>query len=594
MNLSALQFKLNKVWGMYKQYGFRYAFVFLIEKTKKGWRNRNIGRTFYQSTVLSAQQIAEAKRTIEGFTSKPLISILMPVYNVDAIWLEKAIESVIRQIYPHWELCIADDGSTQPHVKSILAKYAGLDRRIKVVYRTESGNISEATNSALSIATGSYIGLLDNDDELSNNALYENAKRINADPSVDWLYSDEDKIDERNNHFNFDLKPAWSPELLFSYMYTCHFTVYRTSLVIKVGGFRKTYDGSQDYDLALRISAATHNIQHIPKVLYHWRTIAQSTASNPLAKKYAYEAGRKALEEHLNAIGQPAKVSVTERFGVYKTTFNIQDNPMVSIVIPSAGKYSNIRGRELNLLENCIDRVRSISTYQNIEFIVVDGNDVAYSVKEKLIQSGVQWVSCAQPFNFSERINLGVKQASGAYVLLLNDDTEPIESDWIEQLLGLAQQSQIGAVGAKLITAQHQIQHAGIVLYEGSPLHVSYGKPDVGQGYLNAYVANRNFLAVTAACLMVSKRKYDEIFGMDETFPVNFNDVDFCLKLHEKGYRNVFAAEAKLYHYESVTRKIGYKPQELVRFVKKWGHYAPALKDPYFNENLAAYPSLSS
>jgi glycosyltransferase involved in cell wall biosynthesis len=337
MDVSAFRFKLNKILSMYRQYGLRYAFTFINEKIKKKWRNRNIGATFYQSTLLSAQQITDSKKTIEEFSYKPVFSILMPVYNVEAQWLEKAIESVMQQIYPYWELCIADDASTQTHIKPILQKYAALDTRIKVVYRDQSGNISEATNSALSIATGEFIALLDNDDELANNALYENARCINKDPRIDWLYSDEDKIDERNNHFNFDLKPDWSPELLHAYMYTCHFTVYRTNLVRQLGGFNKKYDGSQDYDLALHMSGITKNICHIPKVLYHWRTIAQSTAANPLAKKYAYEAGQKALEHHLNVHGEKAKVEMTEAFGVYKVCYEIKENPLVSIVIPSAG-----------------------------------------------------------------------------------------------------------------------------------------------------------------------------------------------------------------------------------------------------------------
>lgn len=577
---------------MYKQYGLRYAFVFISEKAKKKWRSRNIGSTFYQSTLYTDAQIAEAKAAIARFEHKPVFSVLMPVYNVEARWLEKAIESVRHQLYPHWELCIADDASTQPHIQPILHKYAALDSRIKVIYRTVSGNISEATNSALTLATGEYIALLDNDDELAKHALYENVYCINTDPSIDWLYSDEDKIDERNQHFNFDLKPGWSPELLKAYMYTCHFSVYRTDIVKQLGGFRKEFDGSQDYDLALRISELTQRIKHIPKVLYHWRTIAQSTASNPMAKIYAYEAGRKALETHLTTIGHKANVEITESFGVYKTRFEINGNPLVSIVIPTAGKSATVNGQEVCLLVNAIQKTREQSLYKNIEWVVVDGNDVDKTVKENLVQSGVKWVGCEHAFNFSERINLGVKASTGKYVLLLNDDTEPIAPDWIEQLLGYAQQDDIGAVGAKLITAQHQIQHAGIVLFEGSPMHVSYGKPDVGQGYLNAYVASRNFLAVTAACVMVSRQKYDEVAGMDESFPVNFNDVDFCLKLHEKGYRNVYAANAFLYHYESVSRKIGYTAQELTRFVKKWEHYPPAQNDPYFHTNLATYPTL--
>jgi GT2 family glycosyltransferase len=442
----------------------------------------------------------------------------------------------------------------------------------------------------LELAKGEYVVLLDNDDELASNALYENAKLINTYPDADWIYSDENKIDEKNNHFNYDFKPDWSPELLRAYMYTCHLSVYRTSLVRSIGGFRSAFDGAQDYDLALRMMDVTPNIYHIPKVLYHWRTIAGSTALNPNAKKHAYEAGRKALEESLQINYSGVNVEMTDAFGVYKVTGIISEYPTVSIIIPSAGKSVLLRGKQTCLLENCVQSILERSSYPNLEIVVVDGKDIQEDVRTRLIQRGVKWVSCERPFNFSERINAGVKASTGSFVLLLNDDTEVVNSDWVEQMMWFAQQEDVGSVGVKLVTEQHKIQHIGIVLYEGSPEHICYGQPDVGQGYLNTFVANRNYLAVTAACLLVSREKYDQVNGLDESFPVNYNDVDFCLKLHERGYRNVLVAQTKLYHYESISRTIGYKSRELEQFLRKWEHYPAAQNDPYYNPNLSANP----
>lgn len=592
MDVNILRFKLNKLIGIYQKQGVRYAFTFLWGKLKKKINNKLFYKSFGEANAFTEADRKKALADILTFTHKPVFSIIMPVYNVDEIWLVKAIESVQNQVYPDWELCMADDASPKPHIKPLLQKYAAADPRIKVIYREQSGNISAASNSALTLATGQYIALLDNDDEITPNALYENAKLINAHPDADIVYSDEDKIDDQNNHFDAWFKPDWSPEYLLSHMYVCHFSVYRKSLVDAVGGFRSSLDGAQDYDLCLRVSQQTQAIYHIPKILYHWRTIASSTASNPLAKEYAYEAGRKAVEQHLIKTQGAGSVSFTDYYGVYKVNHVLQGNPLVSIVIPSAGKSANIRGKRFCLLENCLNSINQKSTYKNIELIVVDGNDINETIIYNGQKQGATFVHCADAFNFSQRINLGVQASKGEYVLMLNDDIEIITPDWIEQLLGFAQQQQIGAVGAKLLTEDELVQHAGIILVDGSPGHIYYAIPNVGQGYFNALCSYKNYLAVTGACLMLSRAKFDEVNCMDEYFPVNYNDVDFCLKLHEKGYRNVYSSHVVLYHYESVSRGKGFKVEELQKFVAKWEHYQPAQVDPYYNPTLIKYPAL--
>lgn len=592
MNLEIIRFKLLKLSEVYKRQGLSASIYFLWSKLKKKIQHRLFYKTLQQTNSLSEAQQKKIKQEIEQFKLKPLISVIMPVHNVDEKWLVKAIESITNQFYPYWELCIANDASTKEHIKPLLEKYATSDARIKVIHRAESGNISAASNSAIELATGSHIALLDNDDEYTLDALYEIAKVINQYPDAGIIYSDEDKIDEKDKPFDPWFKPDWSPEYLLTHMYVCHLGVYKTDLVRSVGGFRSEFDGAQDYDLCLRVSEKTNSIHHIPKILYHWRTIATSTAGNPNAKPHAYEAGRKTVEEHLHRKYGQGSVALTPYHGVYKTTLPIINSPLVSIIIPSAGKHATINGKEMCLLVNCIKNIREKSTYKNIEIIVVDGLDISSEIINECAKYDVQFLHCTQPFNFSQRINIGTDKAKGDYFLLLNDDTEVITPDWIEQLLMFAQQKEIGAVGAKLITEKNQVQHAGVILIEGSPGHIYYGIPDVGQGYFNALCGYRNYLAVTGACLMVSKQKFYAAGKLDEYFPVNYNDVDFCLALHKQGLRNVFSAHVVLYHYESVSRGKGYKAEELAKFIVKWENYRPAIHDPYYNPTFIQYPQI--
>jgi O-antigen biosynthesis protein len=581
--------KIQKLLRIYRRRGTLGLLNFLYQITKSRLKNKIAYQKWIKKNTLTEQDITSACHQIEQWQLRPKFSIIMPVYNVEAKWLTKAIESVRNQIYSNWELCIADDASTYPHIRSILTDYSKLDPRIKVIFRTENGHISTASNSALEVVTGEYIALLDHDDELSIDALFENAKLINQYPEADFIYSDEDKIDENSSRFSPYFKPDWSPEYFYSCMYTCHLGVYRTSIIREIGGFRSEYNGSQDYDLVLRVVEKTKNIYHIPKILYHWRSISASAASGSQAKPWAYTAGKKALESMLERSLYSGRVEETINPGIYRVRRDIIGNPLVSIIIPSAGTTIKTPSGSLCLLANCLRSIQQVSSYRNFEIIVVDGYDIPKETLEKIAAGNVELVRCAEPFNFSMRINKGAAQAKGEFLLLLNDDTEVITPDWLESMLELAQQIEIGVVGAKLLFPDGKIQHTGVLILEGNPCHAFYGCDNEASGYYCSNIVNRNYLAVTAACLMMRKELFQQLEGMDEHFPLNYNDVDLCLKAHQAGYRNVVTPYAQLIHYESASRQKGLRPGEWHLLNNKWKNYFEYLKtDPYYNINLSS------
>jgi glycosyltransferase involved in cell wall biosynthesis len=588
MKLSAITKKLKKLNRVWQERGAKGLLLFVRQSLKSKWLKRLDYQKWIAKNTLSDLDIREARKQIAKWRFCPKFSVIMPVYNVEAKWLETAIESVRNQIYLNWELCIADDASSKPHIRSILTRYSQLDPRIKVVFRTENGNISVASNSALELATGDYIAFLDHDDELAIDALFENAKLINQHPEADFIYSDEDKIDTKGKRLDPFFKPDWSPEYFHACMYTCHLGVYRTTLIREIGGFRNDYNGSQDYDLGLRIVEKTKNIYHIPKILYHWRIIPASAASGEKAKPWAYIAACKALEGMLERSPYPGRVEETSRTGFYRVRRDIIGQPLVSIIIPSAGKIIDTPNGSLCLLENCISSIKRLSTYHNFEIIVVDGYDIPQSTIEKIASDNVQLVRCAEPFNFSMRINRGAAKAKGEFLLLLNDDTQIITPDWLESMIELAQQKEIGAVGAKLLSPDGKIQHVGVVILNGSPCHVFYGFDSEHPGYYCSNIVNRNCLAVTAACLMMRQDVFQNLEGLDEGFPLNNNDVDLCLKAHQAGYRNVITPYAQLIHYESASRQAGLRPGEWKKLNNKWDDYFKILKkDPYYNINFS-------
>ncbi|AFY36963.1 glycosyl transferase family 2 [[Leptolyngbya] sp. PCC 7376] len=580
--------KLSKLKRIFAERGARGTAVFIYQKMINKRQKVQDYQHWLEKNSFAKPDIQLAKRQIKSWELKPTFSIIVPVYNVDRKWLVKSIESVRNQIYPYWELCLADDASPKPHIKKILDSYIQKDARIKAVYRKENGNISAASNSALEIATGDYIALLDHDDTLTIDALYENAKLINKHPDADFIYSDEDKIDTQDKRCDPFFKPQWSPDYFHGCMYTCHLGVYRKTIIDEIGGFRSDYDGAQDYDLVLRVVEKTKNIYHIPKVLYSWRVIPTSTASNSDAKPWAYIAAQKALESMIERSPYPGWVEEGPRFGFFRVRRKIVDDPLVSIVIPSAGKSADIEGKTIQLLENCIDSIRKLSTYRNFEFVIVDGFNIPEKTIEAISGEDLTLLRCDQPFNLPMRINIGVKKAKGDFLLLLNDDIEVITPDWIESMLELAQQEEVGAVGAKLFFPNETIQHAGVVVLGGNPGHACYGYPHEHPGYFLSNIINRNYFAVTGACLMMRSQLYRELGGFDEYFPLNYNDVDLCLKAHQAGYRNVVTPYAQLYHYESVSRDKGLQPGEWQKFNDKWEKYFKETgDDPYYNPNLS-------
>jgi len=565
--------------------GIKGFLKLLLKKIKNKFRGKVSYRWWLSKKNLTTSDISEINQEINRLRFYPKFSIIIPVYNVEAKWLERAIQSVLNQIYTNWEICIADDASIKIHIKPILTKYSEIDPRIKVVFRDRNENISSASNSALKLATGDYIALLDHDDELSIDALFENAKLINNYPNADFIYSDEDKIDKKGTRCDPFFKPDWSPDYFHACMYTCHLGVYRTSLVRDIGGFRSEYDGSQDYDLVLRIVEKTNKIYHIPKILYHWRIIAESVTSGQQAKPWAYIAAKKALEDMIKRSSFQGYVEQITRAGFWRVRRNIVGQPLISIIIPSAGKICK---SGLSHLERCVKSIQVISQYRNFEIIIVDGYDINDSILNKISAPNIRSIRCVEPFNFSERINRGADAAKGEFLLFLNDDTEIITHEWIESMLEFAQQPEIAAVGAKLFFPNGELQHCGVMILAGNPCHAFYSSEGDDPGYFCSNIVNRNYLAVTGACLMIRKAIFEEVGGMDELFPLNYNDVDLCLKFHQAGYRNVFTPYAQLIHHESATRKGGVKPEELNRLHEKWGAYLESLGgDPYYNPNLS-------
>lgn len=542
-------------------------------------------RQWLADNTLTPEQIAAMRAETKAWAEPPIFSVLVPVYNTNPVLLTKAIESVRSQIYPHWELILVDDCSPSAPTRQTLEHYADTDARITVIFAPTNGGISAATNLALAAATGDFIALLDHDDALTNDALYENAKVIRENPAIDILYSDEDKITETEQRFGLFFKPDWSPDYFHSSMYTCHLGVYRTALVRQLGGFRSEFDGAQDWDLMLRAVEASQQIHHIPKVLYHWRVTSTSVTAGAEVKPWAYQAAQRALTDMTQRSLYPGYAETTSEPGYFRVRRELQTQPLVSIVIPSAGTL--MADGQRSHLENCLDSIVSRTTYPQLELVVVDGFDLPPDTLDRVKSFGVELVRCDEPFNFSRRINAGVRHSRGEVVVLLNDDIEVITSDWLEAMLELGQQEEIGAVGAKLLLPNQRIQHAGVVLLEGGPGHAFYNLHRDNSQALMANLVNRNYLCVTGACLMIRRAVFEQVGGLDDIFPSSYNDVDFCLKLHQAGYRNVYTPFVEMIHYESVSRDCTVQPEELAIYKARWQSYLRSLGgDPYYNPNF--------
>lgn len=536
----------------------------------------------------------ETQRAVgANWAYQPTFSVVMPTYNTDAAMLRACLDSVLAQTYPHWELCIADDASTKPHVREMLADYAARDARVKVEYRVSNGHIVAASNSALALARGEFLVLLDHDDVLPAHALFAVAEALQARPTAQLLYSDEDKLDESGMRCSPYFKPDFSIDLLCSQNYFSHLGVYRRALVEAVGGFRSGYEGSQDYDLVLRCVARIHDqrdIVHIPQVLYHWRMAEGSTARGQDQKSYASEAGRRALQDYFASTGHP--VTVTETYPcIYRHRWEIpQAQPLVSLIIPTRDNHA--------LLKQCVESIRTLTTYDNYEILVVDNQSTCRRTLDYMdhleAEGHARILRYAHPFNYSAINNFAVRHANGSIIGLINNDVEAINADWLTEMVSHAVRPDVGCVGAKLYYPDDTIQHAGVVCGMGGvAAHVQRHLPKDSPGYFGRLWLIYNPSAVTAAALLVRKDVFEAVGGLDEEgLPVAFNDVDLCLKVQQVGYRNLWTPFAELYHHESVSRGADETPAKRARFAgecsvmrERWSSLLA--NDPNYNPNLA-------
>ena len=568
----------------------------VIAKIKKKNRERNLKLRYGTRSFPSAEEALRQKETV--FEKNVKVSILVPLYNTPKNFLREMIDSVVNQTYQNWELCLAD-GSDKEHayVGEICQEYIKKPGGDRIVYKKllKNEGISGNTNACYKMATGEFIGLFDHDDILHPCALYEYVKVINE-QDADYIYCDE--ITFKNGNINkmltMHFKPDYAVDNLRANNYICHFSVFSRDLLEGTELFRTKFDGSQDHDMILRLTDAAKKVVHVPKALYYWRSHAGSVASGIEAKTYAINAAKGAIAEHLRTHGfENFEITSTKAFEtIFRITYEIIGNPKISIVIANKDHVED--------LERCISSILDRTSYMNYEIIIVENNSETKEIFEYYDSlkkyANIKVVKFEGEFNYSAVNNLGVKHADGEYILLLNNDTQVISVNWIEELLMFAQRKDVGAVGAKLYYGDKTVQHAGVVLQMGAHrtaghVHCRQGRDSIG--YMGKLCYAQNVSAVTAACLLVSKAKYDEVGGLDENFRVALNDVDFCLKLREKGYLNIFTPYSELYHYESISRGSDLEGPNMERLDKEAEDFKAKWKgildkgDPYYNPNFS-------
>lgn len=565
-----------------------------INSFRSNVSNKNVDELFFNPLVDNDYRkwIELQGRNIKykKFKYNPVISIIIPVYNVDGNLLRECLDSILKQSYTNFEVCIADDCSTNDSTLNVLKEYDSRYNQIKVIYREKNGHISEASNSALSIADGEFIGLVDNDDVLDKDALYYVVEELNKNNSLDLIYTDEDKLDFDGKRCFPHFKSDFALDTFLSSNYFCHFTVIRKDVVNELGGFRSKYNGAQDYDLFLRVIDKTRNIVHISKILYHWRMIDGSTSSSGAGKNYAYEAGRSALEDYFKRNKINAKVHLLGDPQMYRIEYLYKREPSISIIIPTKDKF--------DVLDNCLKSIYSKTNYKNYEVIVIDNNSVEEKTftllkKYKKEHNNFKYFTYKCEFNYSYLNNEAVKKSSGDYIVLLNNDTEVISENWLHDMVGYAMQEHVGCVGAKLLYPNRTVQHAGVVIGVGGiAMHANVSTGEEQYGYFGRLVSVYDWSCVTAACLMVKKSKYLVVNCLDENLKVAYNDVDFNLKLLDRGYFNVVLPHVKLFHYESLSRGNDMREEQIERFkaetdymCDKWGKIL--LSDKYYNDNLS-------
>lgn len=547
--------------------------------TYERWRKDN---------QITREELDEQRKA--QFSYQPKFSIVVPLFQTKEIYLRALVESVENQTYGNWELCLADGSGADSPLGKIVAEYQKKGLNICYQILEENKGISENTNAAIQMATGEYIVLADHDDIIAENALYECAKAVNLDKNIDVLYSDEDKIDMAGKkYFDPNFKPDLNMDLLCSMNYICHLFVVKKSVIDKVGMLRSEFDGAQDHDFILRCVEAAGKVYHMPKVLYHWRCHINSTAANPESKLYAFEAGRKAVEEHYKRVGIPAKVEHSSFYGMFRTRYCWQEQPLISIIIPNKDHVED--------LKKCMDSIEQKSVYRNFEFVIVENNSTEEETfqyyKELEQRENVRVVYYKGGFNFSKINNYGATYAKGEYLLLLNNDTEIINPECLEELLGYCMREEVGIVGAKLCYEDDTIQHAGVVIgFGGMAGHAFIESSRYDTGYMGRIMCAQDYSAVTAACMMTKKSVFDAVGGLTEELEVAFNDIDYCLKVRELGKLVVYNPYAELYHYESKSRGMEDTPEKVERFNSEVAKFCERWEeilrkgDPYYNPNL--------
>ena len=536
-------------------------------------------------------EAALEKQRHHHFEYSPLISVAVPAYRTPEKFLAQMIDSLLAQTYGNWELCIANGSPEDGAMKKVLEEYTKKDSRIRVSELTENKGIAGNTNAALEMARGEFVGLLDHDDLLAPNALYEIVRALDEDRTLDAVYTDEDKVTtELDEHFQPHLKPDFNLDLLRSNNYICHFFVVRRSIVQKVGGFRQEFDGAQDHDFIFRCIETAEKVGHIPEILYHWRTHKASTADNPASKMYAFDAGKRAIEAHLKRTGTEGTVSHTPDLGFFRVKYPVQGQPLVSIIIPNKD--------EKETLKACIDSIREKTEYPNYEIIIVENNSTSDEIfqyyKELSQDPRIRLLRWKKEFNYSAINNYGVRHANGEYLLFLNNDVTVITPGWIKELLGVCQRPEVGAAGVKLIYPDDTIQHAGCVIGLGGIAgHMFVDMPANRTGYLHKASILQDMSAVTAACMMMKRTAFEEAGGFTEKLSVAFNDVDLCLKVRKNHKLIVYDPYVQLYHMESKTRGAEDNKEKVRRFQEEIEYmrcqWIDILKkgDPYYNKNLS-------
>jgi len=587
---------LSRLRRIHRRDGVRRAAIKLLLFAFYGKRFREeLDARDYRRWIRKNERSREddIREQLKGFRLQPLISLIVPVYNVQPRWLDRCLRSVEDQYYGNWELCLYDDGSSAKETIESLKQWEGKrDPRIKIRYGRRNLHISGASNEALKMATGEFIALLDHDDELSPDALWENVKVINRQPDVDMIYSDEDKISETGERSTPFFKPAWSPDLILSHMYSGHLGVYRKALVDRIGGFRAGYEGSQDYDLVLRFIERTkeERIVHIPKILYHWRMIAGSTAIRPGAKNYAYEAARQAISDCLEQKGEKAVVKISDQWGCYRVIRKIAGEPKVSIVICSADQGA---------LARCLKSISQTVTYGNIEIIVVagpradsrDGLEGSVTPPLVFVESGDIDPPAPRAYN------LGADRSGGEYLLFLEERLEAVKAGWLEAMLEQIQRKEIGIVGGEILKEDGTIASAGLVLdKERVCVNAFEDYRHDNVPYFGQHHVIRNCSAVPAGCLMTKKELFAEAGGFsEEALPRVYYDVDLCLKLAQRGYRILYTPFAKFMIHRKKARgktpgpgsnRRDRDPEEKSYMKKTWGHCLG--HDPFYNPNLSS------